>query len=233
MSKDTHHTSGANQSQLELPAAVTIAVAELASAARQGLLALAGRHRTAGAARHARRGCPAAGRPQGPSLNCPGFDGAGACRRRCGRREARRGAVADLRGAAGRRHYHASRPRAARPRRRRRVFGQRTGRAPNLPLLATCASQAGRPPVGDRCNGHQDQGPPPCHPAGPRQDWHTLGSASRAAPRLAGLSDVGMESALGRDLWPWSRSSPRGRWVANERPNRSVTSWPRHAHWNA
>jgi hypothetical protein len=41
VSKDTHHTRTAEQPQLELPAAVTIAVAELASAARQGLLALA------------------------------------------------------------------------------------------------------------------------------------------------------------------------------------------------
>ena len=41
MSKDTHHTRTADQPQLELPAAVTIAVAELASAARQGMLALA------------------------------------------------------------------------------------------------------------------------------------------------------------------------------------------------
>jgi putative transposase len=41
VSKDTHRTRTADQPQLELPAAVTIAVAELASAARQGLLALA------------------------------------------------------------------------------------------------------------------------------------------------------------------------------------------------
>jgi putative transposase len=41
VSKDTDHTPTADQPQLELPAAVTIAMAELASAARQGLLALA------------------------------------------------------------------------------------------------------------------------------------------------------------------------------------------------
>jgi putative transposase len=41
VSKDTHHPRTADQPQLELPAAVTIAVAELAGAARQGLLALA------------------------------------------------------------------------------------------------------------------------------------------------------------------------------------------------
>jgi putative transposase len=41
VSKDTQHTGTADQPQLELPAAITIAVAELASAARQGLLALA------------------------------------------------------------------------------------------------------------------------------------------------------------------------------------------------
>jgi putative transposase len=41
VSKDTHHPRTADQPQLELPAAVTIAVGELAGAARQGLLALA------------------------------------------------------------------------------------------------------------------------------------------------------------------------------------------------
>jgi putative transposase len=41
VSKDTQHTRTADQPQLELPASVTVAVAELASAARQGLLALA------------------------------------------------------------------------------------------------------------------------------------------------------------------------------------------------
>ena len=41
MSKDTHHTRTADQPQLQLPESVTIAVAELASAAREGLLALA------------------------------------------------------------------------------------------------------------------------------------------------------------------------------------------------
>jgi putative transposase len=41
VSKDTHYTRTAEQPQMELPAAVTVAVAELASAARQGLLALA------------------------------------------------------------------------------------------------------------------------------------------------------------------------------------------------
>jgi len=41
VSKDTHHTRTADQPQLQLPESVTIAVAELASAAREGLLALA------------------------------------------------------------------------------------------------------------------------------------------------------------------------------------------------
>jgi len=41
VSKDTHHTRTADQPQLQLPESVTIAVAELAGAAREGLLALA------------------------------------------------------------------------------------------------------------------------------------------------------------------------------------------------
>jgi putative transposase len=41
VSKDTHHTRPADQAQLQLPESVTIAVAELAGAAREGLLALA------------------------------------------------------------------------------------------------------------------------------------------------------------------------------------------------
>jgi len=39
--KDTHRTRVADASPLELPEAVTVAVAELVGAARQGLLALA------------------------------------------------------------------------------------------------------------------------------------------------------------------------------------------------
>src|SRR4029453_7733175 len=39
--KDTQHTATIDHPQLELPEGVTIAVAELASAAREGLLALA------------------------------------------------------------------------------------------------------------------------------------------------------------------------------------------------
>jgi putative transposase len=39
--KDTHHSAAADQAQLQLPEQVTIAVAELAGAAREGLLALA------------------------------------------------------------------------------------------------------------------------------------------------------------------------------------------------
>jgi hypothetical protein len=39
--KDTHHTLTTDRAQLELPEQVTLAVAELASAAREGLLALA------------------------------------------------------------------------------------------------------------------------------------------------------------------------------------------------
>jgi putative transposase len=39
--KDTHHTLTTDRAQLELPEQVTVAVAELASAAREGLLALA------------------------------------------------------------------------------------------------------------------------------------------------------------------------------------------------
>ena len=41
MPKDTHRTTPADRAQLELPEQVTVAVAELASAAREGLLALA------------------------------------------------------------------------------------------------------------------------------------------------------------------------------------------------
>jgi putative transposase len=39
--KDTHRTATADRAQLQLPEQVTVAVAELASAAREGLLALA------------------------------------------------------------------------------------------------------------------------------------------------------------------------------------------------
>jgi putative transposase len=39
--KDTHRTLTTNRAQLELPEQVTVAVAELAGAAREGLLALA------------------------------------------------------------------------------------------------------------------------------------------------------------------------------------------------
>jgi putative transposase len=39
--KDTHHTATADRAQLQLPEQVTVVVAELASAAREGLLALA------------------------------------------------------------------------------------------------------------------------------------------------------------------------------------------------
>jgi putative transposase len=39
--KDTHRTAATDQDLLQLPERVTVAVAELASAARQGLLALA------------------------------------------------------------------------------------------------------------------------------------------------------------------------------------------------
>jgi putative transposase len=39
--KDTHHTLTTDRAQLELPEQVTLAVAELANAAREGLLALA------------------------------------------------------------------------------------------------------------------------------------------------------------------------------------------------
>jgi putative transposase len=39
--KDTHHTHATEPSTLELPESVTVAVAELAGAAREGLLALA------------------------------------------------------------------------------------------------------------------------------------------------------------------------------------------------
>ena len=41
MPKDTHRTATADRAQLQLPEQVTVAVAELASAAREGLLALA------------------------------------------------------------------------------------------------------------------------------------------------------------------------------------------------
>ena len=41
MPKDTHRTATADRAQLQLPERVTVAVAELASAAREGLLALA------------------------------------------------------------------------------------------------------------------------------------------------------------------------------------------------
>jgi hypothetical protein len=40
--KDTHRTATADRAQLQLPEQVTVAVAELATAAREGLLALAG-----------------------------------------------------------------------------------------------------------------------------------------------------------------------------------------------
>jgi hypothetical protein len=39
--KDTHRTATTDHAQLELPEQVTLAVAELAGAAREGLLALA------------------------------------------------------------------------------------------------------------------------------------------------------------------------------------------------
>ena len=41
MPKDTHRTATTDQALLQLPERVTVAVAELASAAREGLLALA------------------------------------------------------------------------------------------------------------------------------------------------------------------------------------------------
>ena len=41
MPKDTHRTTITDRAQLELPEQVTLAVAELATAAREGLLALA------------------------------------------------------------------------------------------------------------------------------------------------------------------------------------------------
>ncbi len=41
MPKDTHRTATIDHAQLELPEQVTVAVAELAGAAREGLLALA------------------------------------------------------------------------------------------------------------------------------------------------------------------------------------------------
>ena len=41
MPKDTHRTATADRAQLVLPEQVTVAVAELAQAAREGLLALA------------------------------------------------------------------------------------------------------------------------------------------------------------------------------------------------
>ena len=41
MPKDTHRTATTDHAQLELPEQVTLAVAELAGAAREGLLALA------------------------------------------------------------------------------------------------------------------------------------------------------------------------------------------------
>ena len=41
MPKDTHRTATTDHTQLELPEQVTLAVAELAGAAREGLLALA------------------------------------------------------------------------------------------------------------------------------------------------------------------------------------------------
>jgi putative transposase len=41
MPKDTHRTATTDHAQLELPERVTVAVAELAGAAREGLLALA------------------------------------------------------------------------------------------------------------------------------------------------------------------------------------------------
>lgn len=41
MPKDTHRTATTDRVQLELPEQVTVAVAELAGAAREGLLALA------------------------------------------------------------------------------------------------------------------------------------------------------------------------------------------------
>jgi hypothetical protein len=39
--KDTHHSAATDQAPLQLPEQVTVAVTELASAAREGLLALA------------------------------------------------------------------------------------------------------------------------------------------------------------------------------------------------
>jgi hypothetical protein len=48
--KDTHRTATTDHAQLELPEQVMLAVAELAGAAREGLLALAGGHGPAGAA---------------------------------------------------------------------------------------------------------------------------------------------------------------------------------------
>jgi putative transposase len=39
--KDTHHTATTDHAQLQLPEQVTLAIAELAGAAREGLLALA------------------------------------------------------------------------------------------------------------------------------------------------------------------------------------------------
>ena len=41
MPKDTHHTTTTDHAQLQLPEQVSVAVAELAGAAREGLLALA------------------------------------------------------------------------------------------------------------------------------------------------------------------------------------------------